>query len=196
MAFSRRHLPHWIPDEATIFVTWRLAGSIPPQTEVVETRQTTKNDGLSHSFPQLDERLDGCRSGPVWLRDSRIASVVGDALLYGEAARNFYRLHAWVIMPNHVHAIWQPLVAMPMITQWVKGRTSRVANRILGRKGMSFWQDESFDHWVRSAEELQDLIAYVENNPVKAGLAEAPEQWLWSSAGRLTDDKRRSSVPL
>jgi len=47
---------------------------------------------------------------------------------------------------------------------------------------MPFWQDESFDHWVRSAEELQELIDYVEGNPVKAGLVETKEQWAWGSA--------------
>src|SRR5471030_1612743 len=69
-----------------------------------------------------------------------------------------------------------------------QGRTSRVANRILGRAGTPFWQDESFDHWVRSAEELQDLIAYVENNPVKAGLVETAEEWEWSSAGWMAEE--------
>jgi REP element-mobilizing transposase RayT len=159
MPFSRRHLPHWIPDQAAIFVTWRLASP--------------------NSFQE------GC--GPFWLQDSRVAGVVVDALLYGETVRHFYQLHAWAIMPNHVHVIFQPHAAMPAIMRWLKGRTSRLANRILGRTGTPFWQDESFDHWVRSAEELQDLIAYVENNPVKAGLVEAPEQWRWSSAGWMTD---------
>jgi REP element-mobilizing transposase RayT len=112
-------------------------------------------------------------------------------------------------MPNHVHAIFQPHAAMPTVMRWLKGRTSRVANRILGRAG-AFWQDESFDHWIRSAQELQYFIEYVESNPLKAGLVEAKEQWPWSSASmgqtiafcglslpgsHPTDDKKRSSVP-
>jgi REP element-mobilizing transposase RayT len=108
--------------------------------------------------------------------------VVVNALLFGETSRCFYDLHAWVVMPNHVHAIFEPRTPIPTIMRWLKGRTSRVANRILGLTGTPFWQDEVFDHWVRSAEELQDLIGYVENNPVKAGLVEAKEQWRWSSA--------------
>jgi REP element-mobilizing transposase RayT len=99
-------------------------------------------------------------------------------------------------MPNHIHAIFQPHAEMPTIMRWLKGRTSRVANRILGRTETPFWQDESFDHWVRSADELQDLIEYVEDNRVKAGLVQAKEEWRWSSAGWKTDDKMRSSVPL
>ena len=138
---------------------------------------------------------DRVRSGPTWLKDSRIADVVVNALLYGETVRRFYELHAWVVMPNHVHAIFQPHSELPTIMRWLKGRTGRVANQILGRTGTPFWQDESFDHWVRSAEELRCLIEYVENNPLKAGLVEAKEQWRWSSAGWVTDDKNRSSVP-
>jgi REP element-mobilizing transposase RayT len=87
-------------------------------------------------------------------------------------------------MPNHVHAIFQPRAEMPSIMRWLKGRTARVANQILGRTNKPFWQDESFDHWVRSPEELLDLIHYVENNPVKAGLVEVKHQWPWSSVTR------------
>jgi REP element-mobilizing transposase RayT len=191
MTFTRRHLPHWIPEETAIFVTWRLAGSLPPQSELAPPNNGRLTDDINRSsvplcFLRQDERLDRERSGPVWLQDSRIAGVVGNALLYGEAVRRFYELHAWVVMPNHVHVIFQPHTAMPSILRWLKGRTGRVANQILGRGGTPFWQDESFDHWVRSAEELQDLIEYVEYNPVKAGLAETKEQWRWSSAGRMS----------
>lgn len=138
-------------------------------------------------------RLAG--SGPAWLQDPRIAGVVSQALKHGETARRLYALHAWVIMPNHVHAIMEPRIALPDIMRWLKGRTSRVANRILGRTGKPFWQDESFDHWIRAGEELRKLIAYVEGNPVKAGLVEVPEDWPWTSARMAADDKQRSSAP-
>lgn len=52
---------------------------------------------------------------------------------------------------------------------------------------MSFWQDESFDHWVRSEAELEAVIDYVENNPVKAGLVEEKKLWRWSSAHQKTE---------
>jgi REP element-mobilizing transposase RayT len=180
MTFTRRHFPHWIPDEAAVFVTWRLAGSLPGLTD------DTKRSSVLPAFLQQDERYDGGLAGPAWLQDSRIAGVVVNALLYGEMVRRFYQLHAWVVMPNHVHAIFQPSAAMPTIMRWLKGRTGRLANQILGRTGTPFWQNESFYHWVRSAEELQYLIEYVENNPVKAGLVEAKERWRWSSAGWVT----------
>jgi len=69
-----------------------------------------------------------------------------NALRYGETVRQFYRLHAWSIMPNHVHVILQPRIELSSMMRWLKGRTGRNADRILGRTGAPFWQDESFDH--------------------------------------------------
>ena len=105
-----------------------------------------------------------------------------NALHYGELTRKLYRLQAWVIMPNHVHVILQPHADLSVVTRWLKGRTSRMANRLLGRTGERFWPDESFDHWIRCDHELNELIDYVENNPVKAGLVQVAEEWPWSSA--------------
>jgi len=149
-----------------------------------------------NSFLHREDQLDSFHRGPVWLQDRRIASLIVDALQYGESARQFYRLHAWVIMPNHVHVLFQPHVEMSIIMRWLKGRTARRANQILGQTGTTFWQEESFDHWVRSPEELENLIDYVENNPVKAWLVSVPCQWAWSSAGLVADDKNRSSALL
>jgi REP element-mobilizing transposase RayT len=191
MLFYRRHLPHWIPDDAVVFVTWRLAGSTPPVTPAV---LTLENTGRA-PFYVRDEALGRWRSGPLWLQDPRVASMLVKALQYGEAVRAFYQLHAWVVMPNHVHVLFEPRVEMPRIMRWLKGATARRANRILGRTGQPFWQDESYDHWVRSDQEFRDLICYIEENPVKAGLVDAAEQWLWSSAGVLADDATRSSAP-
>jgi REP element-mobilizing transposase RayT len=182
MTFTRRHLPHWIPEGSDIFVTWRLAGSPPPHAEILPAEAWSRT-----AFLRSTDSLDSVRYGPMWLEDPRIAGVVANALLYGAARRRFYRLDAWVIMPNHVHAIFRPRAAMPEILRWLKGRTGRVANELLGRTGKPFWQDESFDHWVRTDGELQELIEYVEDNPVKAGLVGEKEQWRWSSAGWKAD---------
>jgi putative transposase len=64
----------------------------------------------------------------------------------------------------------------------LKGFTAHEANRILGLSGQPFWQDESYDHLVRSDAEFERIRAYIENNPVKAGLVAAAESWQWSSA--------------
>jgi len=193
MLYYRRRLPHWIPDGAVIFVTWRLAGSAPPRTPEFLTAENTGRTPFS--WKDKDKVLDSSRTGPFWLRDPRIARIVENALQYGETARGFYSLYAWVIMPNHVHMVFEPKAALSSIMRWLKGRTGRLANRTLGRTGTPFWQDESYDHWIRSGKELDEIVAYVENNPVSAGLVESGEEWFWSSARVRADDATRSSAP-
>ena len=46
-----------------------------------------------------------------------------------------------------------------------------------------FWQDESYDHWVRNRQQRDRMVRYIEDNPVSAGLVASAEQWGWSSAG-------------
>ncbi len=65
---------------------------------------------------------------------------------YGERRQRFYESEAWVIMPNYVHQLILRQVELPRITDCIKGRTARDANRLLGRAGAPFWQHESYDH--------------------------------------------------
>ena len=71
--------------------------------------------------------------------------------------------------------------------QSLKGFTAREANRILNRTGRKFWQAESYDHWVRDDTELERIAAYIENNPVKAGLVDCPGEFRWSSAWKSVE---------
>ena len=91
--FYRRRLPHWHPDltdPTFLFVTWRLAGSIP------RPRLPQPHAGVplsaGRAFLVLDREVDQAAFGPVWLWDARVASVVADALMYGESGRHFYHL--------------------------------------------------------------------------------------------------------
>lgn len=85
-------------------------------------------------------------------------------------------------MANHVHLLLTPKVELRRITRSLKGVTARQANQTLHRAGKPFWQDESFDHWVRNEVEFVQIRRYIEQNPVTAGLVERPEDWRWSSA--------------
>jgi putative transposase len=181
--FYRRKLPHWHPgltEGAFLFVTWRLAGSVP--RAMLPQPPTGAPRSAGRAFLVSDREVDQAAFGPVWLRDARVASMVADALLYGESGRHFYQLRAWVIMPSHVHVLLLPKTSLPVITRWLKGSTARKANLILGRTGEAFWQDESFDHRVRDEAELDRIVHYVESNPVSAGLVATPHEWNWSSA--------------
>jgi hypothetical protein len=142
MAEYRRKLPHFHPDGAHLFVTWRLQGSLPaPAPDVIYATR-------GHAFAAEDRALaEG--HGHLWLSDTRIARQVAEAIYDGESQKRFYELQAWVVMPNHVHVLILPLVTLARITYWVKGRTAREANLLLGRAGENFWQHESHDHWVK-----------------------------------------------
>ena len=169
-------ITHFQPNDAYLFLTWRLWGSLPGKVDL------TVYSTPGHAFIAHDRALDGRASGPLWLRDSRIADLVAQAILIGEGERHFYQLCAWVVMPNHVHLLILPRVPVPMLMRWLKGSTARSANRILGRTGQPFWQDESYDHYLRS-NQVHRTAAYIEGNPVAAGLVFSAERWPWSSAG-------------
>jgi len=90
-------------------------------------------------------------------------------------------------MPDHVHLIYSPLRrkdgwnnSLPEIMKIIKGRSARLINRALSRKG-PVWQEEFFDHVLRSNDSLVDRVDYVCQNPVRAGLVttEANYPWIW-----------------
>ena len=213
----RRNLPHIQPLGATFFVTFHLAGSLPKHVlqryRAEKLQLETEKSHLSLSqkdkylewkqqwFRKFEKTLDSAESGPVWLKDARIAQEVADSLHYRD--RKVYRLDAYCIMANHVHVVFTPLAmqssrtaiansaenttqtnslcynTLSTIMQSLKGYTARKANRLLGRNG-TFWQHESYDHVVRDANEWQRIVTYVLNNPVKAGLVDRWEKWRWS----------------
>ena len=181
--FYRRHLPHWQRANSALFITWRLHGSLPRRTLAASLKES--NPGKR--FLLLDRELARAVYGPTWLKDVRLAKVVGDALHHGAEHLQLYRLSAYVVMSNHVHILIWPKALLPEITKAIKGFTAHEANRILDRTGKKFWQDESFDHAVRSEDEFYRIMRYIERNPVKAGLVESPEEWPWSSAVRKSE---------
>jgi putative transposase len=108
---------------------------------------------------------------------------VEGAMLHFDGDR--YRLLAWCVMPNHVHVVVEPTDESGLgtvVLAW-KSFTAHRANRILGRRG-PFWHKDYFDRFIRDEGHLARTIDYIENNPVKAGLASTPSSWPWSSARR------------
>ena len=206
--FYHRNLPHWHPRGRAIFLTWRLHGSLP-QTVINQlriTRDRLLELGRSQNktpdqrvleykklFAKLDSILDRAKSGPLWLKQSEIASLIQDVLL--ERYKTLYAPWAYVVMANHLHVLLtpKPPAKLSAITKSLKGFTAREANKLLKRTGQRFWQDESFDHWARDRAELFRLVKYIENNPVKAGLVKNPEDWPWSSAA---ERKRRGLTEI
>ncbi len=171
MTWYKRRLPHWHPDDVPLFVTWRLYGSLSKPTQ-----PKSPNASWLATIRQFN-----ASPGPRWLERTDLAELVANALHFAETQLRLYHLLAWVIMPTHVHILIEPKAALARITKSVKWYTAREANRVLQRSG-PFWQAESYDHWVRDERELEEILNYIEYNPVEAGLVLMPENWPWSSA--------------
>ncbi len=131
----------------------------------------------------LDRLLDEAQAGPFYLRQPALADLVVEAIHYNELVLGQYTVHAFVVMPNHVHLHISPRVPVPILTKSLKGITALRANALLKKTGNPFWQRESYDHEVRSEAEMERIRCYIERNPVKAGLVSEPSQYRWSSAG-------------
>ncbi len=117
----------------------------------------------------------------MWLKNTAVAEIVQNSLLFFDGQR--YSLHAWVIMPNHVHALFTPMeewTVAKILHSW-KSFSAREANKILGRVG-EFWQREYFDRAIRDEQGFNTAVEYIENNPVKAGLCQLAGKWQFSSA--------------
>jgi REP element-mobilizing transposase RayT len=117
----------------------------------------------------------------MFLRQDAIANLVVESLHRG-AELGHCELAAFVVMANHVHVLLLPKVSPSRLMKSLKGCTAREANRLLGRTGEPFWQRESYDHWVREERQLERVAAYIEDNPVRAGLATEASGYSWSSA--------------
>jgi REP element-mobilizing transposase RayT len=134
----------------------------------------------------IDRGLGSCA-----LREPLVAAVVRDALHHFDRAR--YRLIAWVIMPNHVHALIEQAGGFPLgdiVHAW-KSFTAKQANKQLGRTG-AFWAPDYFDSFIRDQTYFDVAVHYIHENPVKAGLVARAEEWRWSSA---CEDTGTAGVP-
>ena len=102
-----------------------------------------------------------------------LACGVEEALWFSHGER--YCLHAYVIVPDHVHLLLTPVAewSLAKILQGLKGFTARQMNRCLGRK-VIFWQNENFDHLVRNELDWLDKFTYIHDNRVEAGLSNRP----------------------
>jgi REP element-mobilizing transposase RayT len=187
---SRGKLPHWEADNAIYFVTFRLADSLPQNVlrgfeferrdiiaiadkmdrSVSQTEQKRLEDLLSE---RIQDKLDA-GTGSCSLARPAIADIVSTTLQ--RFAQTRYRMYAWCVMPNHVHALFRILANYSLadvVRSW-KSYSARKANLLLGRTGQ-FWQREYYDHLVRSEEEFHRIVGYIAENPAKAGL----KNWKW-----------------
>ena len=101
-------------------------------------------------------------------------------VLRSHAARTGVRLYAYCVMPDHVHLVVKPSLSCD-ITAFV-GQFKNLAQRAAWRFGVegAFWQRSFWDHFLRVAEDLETVVQYVLDNPVRAGLVERREDYPFS----------------
>lgn len=171
---------------------WKSRGYLPHCDEqgLVQHMIFGLNDGFRSPPPSLagaaeralwaDREFDVGHGSRI-LAEPRIAQIVQDCLLHGDGER--YALAAWCVMPTHVHVVAEQFegTALSDVVQKWKSVSAHAINKHVGRSGR-LWQPEFFDRFMRSEQQLEWTVAYVENNPVAAGLVGLPEDWRYSSA--------------
>src|SRR5262245_4251934 len=189
-----RRLPHWSQAGAITFVTWRTWDSLPEkvirqwqderaawlrkqgidaerpdwQAHVRRLGPALENEFRNMLADRWNGHLDDCHGACV-LRRPELSKIVADSLHHFDGDR--YELTDFVVMPNHVHvlaAFPRSEAILDQCESW-KHYTATKINRVLGRKG-HFWQQDGFDHLVRSEAQFEYLRAYIANNPIKAKL--------------------------
>jgi REP element-mobilizing transposase RayT len=187
LTYYQRNLPHLLPPGENLFITFRLAGSLPRAVldtlragwEQLDQQQTGEGSYARQKryFGRFDKLLDQAAVGPTWLGEPAVASVVAEALHHYDDYGYF--LVCYCIMPNHVHlVVTLPDTAPPLLRtlQSIKSYSASKSNALLGRTGQ-FWQPESYDHVIRDAAEMERIISYVLEDPVKARLTDDWQDW-------------------
>ncbi len=148
-----RHLPHFQPPGTTLFVTFRLAGSLPREeierlmeekaraeamlNQIADPEERRRQGYVEERrwFGKWDEALDKAESGPVWLKDKRVAELMVESLHYRHG--RVYELDAFCVMANHVHVVFKPLPksdgghhALQKILHSLKRHVGREANKL------------------------------------------------------------------
>lgn len=139
------------------------------------------HDALIAGEPPGDDVLDK-GLGSALLSSEVGARVVAEALLHDDGRK--YELHAWCVMPNHVHVLVlvTPQYELGAVVREWKTITARRINASRGVKG-PVWARDYFDRFVRDHKQYETAKLYIERNPVAAQLCEAPADWRFSSAG-------------
>lgn len=179
-------------------MTFRLAGSIPIevilrlhenynllQKGILEQKDLTQKERREliyteqkRLFSATDAFLDTNPNGPYWLQEKAVAEIVAEAIQYRDGKQ--YDLHTYTIMPNHVHMMMTLLQNAPVlfkVMQHLKKNSAIKSNKLLGRSGLPFWEEESYDHIVRDEAEFYRILNYILRNPVKAGFVQEWQEW-------------------
>ena len=177
-------LPHWEQSGKAVFVTFRLADSMPAdkldqwreeEDEWLRMHPLPWNESIRNEYDKMfslrmEKWLDS-GYGECLMKDDSVRKTVESALEYFNGVR--YVLYGYVVMPNHVHACFMPrgeFSVAQILHSW-KSFTAKKINSELSRSGI-VWQKESFDRYIRDGEHFERVLRYIRrNDPGKAWLA-------------------------
>jgi putative transposase len=114
-------------------------------------------------------------------RNGALAEILIEAML-DYRSRGEYRLHDFVVMPDHFHAILTPghTTTLERAVQLIKGGSSRRIGQARNMK-CPVWQPGFHEHWLRSEEDYRRCQAYINENPVKAKIVNIAAEYRYSS---------------
>jgi putative transposase len=201
-----RRLPHWSQAGTVCFITFRTWDSMPEHVVRVwlaERQEWLRAHGIDLAREDGETRLRQMPKemqleladfvsdrwnkhldelhGTGVLRQPRLAQIVAESLRHFDGTR--YVLDDFVVMPNHVHLLAAFPTEESQLAQcdsW-KHYTAVQINQALGRRGR-VWQEDGFDHLVRSVEQFEHFRRYIADNPLRAGLR--PGECLYYRAKR------------
>ena len=191
--YYKRNLPHQLVPGSSLFLTMRLADSLPKavlqqlQLETANAELAALRTGYAGEqsyarqkryFGRFDRLLDGAQSGPTWLSQANVAAVITGSI-HAFLDDGGCQLVCYCVMSNHLHLVvelGEEETGLMRKLQRFKSYTAIQANRVLNRNGQ-FWHRESYDHVIRNAPEMERVVAYVLNNPVKAGMVNRWQDW-------------------
>ena len=201
---ERGYLPHCDKPGLVQFITFRLWDSMPASRKgewehllAVAGRSNAPRSG-ARSIASREQRIKledyiDRGLGECFLRDPRIATLTENAMCFHHGSQ--FGLLAWVVMPNHVHALIKVGdTPMSKIIQNWKSIVAVKANKLLKRTG-NFWQLDYWDTFMRDEEQKRKAIHYIENNPVKAKLCRSSEEWPFSSTRFRNSQTRELGWP-
>jgi REP element-mobilizing transposase RayT len=189
VAFWYGRLPHWEVVDGRYWITIHLAGAIPQEASrriremSRELRDFESSEYLRKErkvFGEMEKWLDRATDRQE-LRNPEIAEMIDEAIAHREQ-NNVWTVYDQVLMPNHLHMYLKfdegrLKRSMEDFKRWTGHRAAEIIELPDG----SFWQREWFDHWARSPEEGDAIMAYIRNNPVKAGLVQDYRDWPYGS---------------
>ena len=198
----RGYLPH-IEGKQYQMITFRLYDSVP--REVVDgwketlslmgsltSSQREQREPRRHSFSTYKTEVDRLLAlldkyedagyGSCVLKDDKVAKIVHDAIFFYHGKK--YNVISWCIMPNHVHVLIEVMknISLSSILHSWRSFSSNEINKVLNRSGR-LWMPEYFDRFIRDNDHFNNVVDYIHNNPVKAGLVKEATDYKWSSAG-------------